>query len=158
MKIITFKQKKYFIWLCSSLLIIFTAIIYKTRADDFDIWFHLKYGEYFVNNLTWIIDPSIFSWTQSDKNWKYVTWIGSSILYLFYKLAKFPGLVALQWSIFLSIVGLYYAYIRKIGERFDIVNIANILLSRNSPKYYLNIYKTGNVYTLVLYDYAIYLF
>ena len=153
----TFKQNRYFIWSCTVLLIIYAAIIYKTRAEDYDVWFHLKYGELFIKNMTWSIDPSIFSWTPSDKNWEYVTWVGSSILYLVYKLAKFPGLVALQWSIFLSIVVLYYAYIRKIGERFDIVNITTILLAATALNI-LAIYIKPEMFTLLFFTVMIFIY
>ncbi len=69
------------------LLILVSAILLvciesTVRVYDNDLWVHLKYGEHFFLNHTWSIDHSVFSWTPATREWKYVTWIGSGIMYV----------------------------------------------------------------------------
>lgn len=110
------------------LLVVSVVVYYPTMGDDYDIWFHLRYGEHYVKNLTWHVDHSQFSWTPSLAGWKYVTWLGSSILYIAYCIASAPGLYILQWCIFLGIVALYLYYLKSVGEAFDINNVIGLFL------------------------------
>ena len=113
-----------------ALILVFVPILayFPTMGDDYDIWFHLKYGEHYVKNLTWAIDHSQFSWTPSLTNWKYVTWIGSSILYIVYQIGSAPGLYILQWLILLGIGALYVYFIRTTGNAFDINHAMGLFL------------------------------
>src|SRR4030042_6347237 len=124
---ITIANKKYIKWI-SLLLLTISVFVYYMDIGDYDIWFHLKYGEHYVKNLTWDIDHSVFSWTPTDTNWKYVTWIGSSILYIAYQIASVPGLYIIQWIIFFSTFGIYYYYTKSTGDGFDINNITGLML------------------------------
>ena len=121
-------SNKVVFFLSLSVALIAVISYFPTLADDYDIWFHLKYGEHFVRNLTWTIDHSQFSWTPSLPDWKYVTWIGSSILYLVYLAASGPGLYALQWFIFIAIGALLFYYIKSIGDLLDISHILGFLV------------------------------
>ncbi|MBF0225761.1 MAG: hypothetical protein HQK76_09930 [Desulfobacterales bacterium] len=110
------------IGIISSILLLLISFIlyYPFEGGDYDIWFHLKYGEYFIKNMTWAINHSQFSWTPTISDWQYVTWIGSSILYLIYKLSSFYGLELLLWSILFLIFLLSLKYIKNIGDYVDI--------------------------------------
>ena len=115
-------------WICLALMAVSVLAYYPTMGDDYDIWFHLKYGEHYVKNLTWTIDHSQFSWTPSLADWKYVTWVSSSILYIVYRLASGPGLFIVQWLILLGIGSLYLYYIKSTEGGLDIDHILGLFL------------------------------
>ncbi|KAF0180293.1 MAG: hypothetical protein FD164_1830 [Nitrospirae bacterium] len=117
---------KYF---CLVFLAVVAVLSFRTSLEDYDIWFHLKYGEHYVRNLTWHIDHSVYSWTPTVPDWKYVTWLGSSVLYLAYLAGAFPGLAALQWSIFIALFALYCSYIKSSGDALDVTHITALLLA-----------------------------
>ena len=122
--------------ICLALLASTIFIFSPPNGGDTDIWWHLKYGEHFVKNYTLQIDHSIFSWTIANPDWKYVTWLASSLLYLFYTAAGFPGIFILHSFLFILIFVLYILYIRLIGKKLDIPDIFCMLLvalSANSP-------------------------
>lgn len=121
-------DNKTLLYLLSAVFVIAFFFYYSGPPEDYDIWFHLKYGEHYVKNLTWGIDHSQFSWTPAKSSWKYVTWIGSSILYLSYKIASVQGLYAVRLLIFAGIFALYLYHIRAIGEEFDINNLTALFL------------------------------
>jgi hypothetical protein len=113
---------------CLLLLFITIFIFNPPSSGDNDIWWHLKYGEHFVQNWTWYIDHSAFSWTPSSPDWKYVTWIGSSLLYLVYISGDFAGLFLLHSLLLVLTLGLYLFYISLVKKRFDIPDIFCMLL------------------------------
>jgi len=115
-------------WLSLLLLLVSALAYHPTIGEDYDIWFHLEYGKHYVENLTWKIDHSQFSWTPSLPDWKYVTWIGSSILYVAHRTASTAGLYIVQWLILLSIFAICLYYIRLLGDTIDITHIMGILL------------------------------
>ena len=127
-QIVNISNNKVVKWISLALLLISVWAYYPTSGDDYDIWWHLKYGEHFVKNLTWNIDHTQFSWTPTISDWTYNTWIGSSILYIFYWIASIPGLYILQWLIFVIIFALYKYYIKSIGDNFDINHITGLIL------------------------------
>jgi hypothetical protein len=90
---------------------------------DYDIWYHLKFGEHFVTNKTFQLDHSIFSWTPADPNWKYGIWLGSSFLYLLYSFAGIYGLELFKWFVVLSAAGFYFYYCSKSGDKIDVTNV-----------------------------------
>jgi len=106
--------------LCFVLLPLAVLAYYPTSPGDYDIWFHLAYGRHYVENLTWSIDHGQFSWTPAISDWKYVTWIGSSILYLVYSLAGIVGLSILQLVVLGFSFGLLVTYLRKGGQSINL--------------------------------------
>jgi hypothetical protein len=100
---------------------------YPSVGGDQDTWFHLRYGAHFVKNLTWKIDHGQFNWTPFQSDFKYVTWIGSSVLYIFYSLFSHYGLYLLQYLIFFAIIFCLIRYLRKTGYRFDITSMLSIM-------------------------------
>lgn len=127
-QLISLSNKKSTLFISSLILFAAVLIYYPSRTDDYDIFYHLKFGEHFVKNLTFKLDHSMFSWTPADPNWRYGIWVGSSILYLAYKLFSAPGLYMIQWFIFFAIVFFYLKFIRVIGDTFDINHIASLML------------------------------
>lgn len=113
---------------CLACLALIAVLTFKTNLEDYDIWFHLKYGEFYVQNLTWHIDHSAYSWTPAANDWIYVTWLGSALLYLAHLAAGFPGVAILQWCVIIGIALLYYSYVRMLGTTLDVVHTTVLLL------------------------------
>jgi len=109
-------------------MLLITLYYYPYINTDYDIWYHLKFGEHFVTNKTFQLDHSVFSWTPADPEWKYGIWLGSSFLYLLYSFAGVYGLELFKWFILASSIGLYLAYCHKAEQKIDINNIMIILL------------------------------
>ncbi len=100
---------------------------YPSVGGDEDIWFHIRYGYHFVHNMTWKINHAQFNWIPFEPNFKYVTWIGSSILYIFYALMSHYGLYLLQYIVIGSIVGCFLYFLKKTAYRFDITSLLAML-------------------------------
>lgn len=100
---------------------------YPSVGGDQDIWFHIRYGAHFVQNFTWSLDHGQFNWTKFNPDFVYVTWIGSSILYLAYALMAHYGLYFLQWLVIGSIIFCFVYFLRKTGYRFDITSLLAIM-------------------------------
>lgn len=109
-------------------LLAMILIYYPSRCEDYDIYYHLKFGEHFIKNWTFKLDHSMFSWTPADPAWRYGIWLGSSALYLAYQLFSGPGLYAIQWFVFLSIIFIYFRFTRVIGDSFDMSSYLTLAL------------------------------
>ncbi|MBF0559539.1 MAG: hypothetical protein HQL08_12265 [Nitrospirae bacterium] len=62
-----------------------------------------------------------------NPNFKYVTWIGSSILYVAYSLMSHYGLYLLLYAVIGSIIFCFFYFLKKTGYRFDITSLLAIL-------------------------------
>ncbi|MGD0283074.1 MAG: hypothetical protein ABSB95_12015 [Dissulfurispiraceae bacterium] len=100
---------------------------YPSVGGDQDIWFHIRYGYHFVHHCTWKINHGQFNWTTFDPNFRYVTWIGSSILYIAYALMSNYGLYLLLYAVIGSMVFCFLYFLKKTGYRFDITSLLAIL-------------------------------
>ncbi len=110
------------------MLVMIVMICYPDVYDDYDIWWHLKYGEYFVQHHTWIIDHSIFSWSQTVSDWQYVSWLGDVLMYLIFTVFSFAGLYSMQIISLLAIYSLYLYYLKTIGDDFNSLHILSLFL------------------------------
>jgi hypothetical protein len=108
-------------------VVILAGIIISKQVYDYDIWFHLKYGQHFVHNLTWSIDHSAFSWTAT-KPWTYVTWIGSSFLYIVYLLFSFQGVFALPPIVLVCTLLTYIFFLRSIEANVNLTSLSLFFL------------------------------
>lgn len=110
------------------MLVVIVMICYPDVYDDYDMWWHLKYGEYFVQHHTWLIDHSIFSWTPTVPDWKYVSWLGDILMYFIFTLFSFTGLYSIQVISLLAIYSLYMYYLKTIGDDINILHILSLFL------------------------------
>ena len=123
-----FANSRWVFWSALVLLPLFVLIYYPSRTEDYDIWYHLKFGEHFIKDRTFQLDHSIFSWTPADPTWRYGIWIGSSIFYVMFTLFSAPGLYIVQWMIFIGIALLYLKYLKVIGASFDVSDIFSLFM------------------------------
>jgi hypothetical protein len=143
--------------LCGAGALVALLAYYPDVADDFDVWWHLKYGEHFVRNLTWKIDHSVFSWTPASPCWGYVSWIGSSLLYLVHRIGGYPALVALQWLIFFGVAGLFYWFIGLCRTEWNAVHLAGLLLAGIAVNP-IAVYLKPELFTLVFFAAVVFIY
>jgi hypothetical protein len=113
-------------------LAMLSIVVITKQGYDNDVWFHLAYGQHYTQNLTTSIDHSQFSWTQADRTWNYVTWIGSSTIYIIYSLFSFGGVFSIPEIVLCAIFIIYLLYIRSGGLRLNIGSIALFFLPASS--------------------------
>lgn len=104
--------------------ILLVCIESTVRVYDNDLWVHLKYGEHFFLNHTWSIDHSVFSWTPATREWKYVTWIGSGIMYVIYTYISLDAVMLLPFVTLISILLVYVLFLRSTGRSFNLITMA----------------------------------
>jgi tetratricopeptide (TPR) repeat protein len=73
------------------------AVRYAKPVTDGDIWFHLAYGKYLVENRTLVPDHSVFSWTPTDTSRIYCVWISDIIFYVLYQAGGLYALYVLRY-------------------------------------------------------------
>ncbi|MCX5848790.1 MAG: hypothetical protein NTW65_05020 [Deltaproteobacteria bacterium] len=117
---------RYLKWLIIALLPVIMLLRYPVDRLDYDLWWQMALGKYYLTHHTFVVDHSIFSWTPADSGWIYNTFLGSIILYLIYSLLGGFGLWIFQWLIFLGIFLSFYLFLRLIRQRLDITNVTLI--------------------------------
>lgn len=108
------------------LLPVLVLLMYPVDRFDYDLWWHMALGKYYVTHHTLMIDQSIFSWTPVNAGWIYNTCLGSLLIYLIYSQGGGLGLWLFQWFVFVGIFGALYAFIRVCRQRLDITGITLI--------------------------------
>jgi hypothetical protein len=112
------------------LLIVFLPVLIVLRFPvdrvDYDLWWHMALGKYYITHHTLTIDHSIFSWTPTDSTWIYNTCLGSIAIYLFYNFMGGFGLWVLQSLVFLGIFLAYYLFLRLIRQPLDLNSVTII--------------------------------
>ncbi len=96
---------------------------YPVEPFDYDVWWQMALGKYYVTHHTVFIDHSMFSWTPVDSTWIYNTFLGSIIIFLIYDYFGGFGLWALQLFVFLGLFITYYVYLKIVQQKIDITNL-----------------------------------
>jgi hypothetical protein len=113
-------------WLILTLLPVLILLKYPVDGGDYDLWWQMAHGKYYLHNHTLRIDLSIFSWTPTDPTWIYNTCLGSVIIYLLYNFMGGFGLWGMQWLIFLCVFFAFYLFLRLMNQRLDINGVTVI--------------------------------
>ena len=90
------------------------AFRYAQPVRDGDLWWHLVYGRYFLENRTIVADHTLFSWTPSTNDTIYCTWLPDIFLYLLHQWAGLPGLFAFCYACFLLLLAACILFARKL--------------------------------------------
>ena len=98
----------------AAIVLITLAFRYALPVRDGDLWWHMLYGKYFLENGTLIADHTIFSWTTTTNDTIYVTWLPDIFLYLLHKAAGLPGIFAFRYLCMLVPVLGCFLYARKL--------------------------------------------
>ncbi|MFW5874812.1 MAG: hypothetical protein ACOCUC_01115, partial [bacterium] len=123
---------------------------YRAIHSDMDLWFHLSYGRHYVENLTFYIDHSMFSWTPSSAESTYNTWLGSSAMYLLHGVFGVTGLFALHYLILLASGAVVFLFARSVNVRPGIGVLAVILFAAISMRVAANFVKPEMFSTLFM--------
>lgn len=97
-------------------IVVFTACYrYALPTRDGDIWFHLLYGQYFLDHWTLIPDHTIFSWSPSSNEYLYCTWLSDIFFYLLYQIGGLGALFTFRYLCIFTLIGACLAYSRQQG-------------------------------------------
>ncbi len=113
-------------WFIIALLPILILLDYPADKLDYDMWWQIAHGKYYLTHHTLKMDLSVFSWTPTDPTWIYNTCLGSIAIYLFYHFMGGFSLWLFQWLIFGGIFLSFYLFLRLLNQRLD-VNIVAII-------------------------------
>ncbi|MBU0484856.1 MAG: hypothetical protein KKB30_10125 [Proteobacteria bacterium] len=109
-------------WGWATFLIVITLATlgfrYAMPIRDGDIWWHMLYGKYFLDNLTLIPDHTIFSWTPSNNDTLYCTWLADIFFYLVHKVSGLTGLFIVRYLCLFSLILTCFLYARKLKVLF----------------------------------------
>ena len=152
-----FSSSKYlralFIFLLPGLIL----LAYPVDGLDYDLWWHLAHGQYYVTHHTLKMDLSIFSWTPTDPAWIYNTCLGSIAVYLFYHAGGGFGLWLFQWLIFGGVFLSFYLFLRLINQRLDINNVTIIAAIAIACSQSCRFYKP-EIFSVLLFSWSVYIF
>lgn len=95
------------------------ALRYAMPIRDGDIWWHMLYGKYFLENRTLIANHTIYSWTPSTNDTIYCTWLPDILFFITYRMSGLFGLFAIRYICLFSLVfgGAAYAIKTKIIDK-----------------------------------------
>jgi hypothetical protein len=113
-------------WLIIVLLPVLIFLRYTVDAVDYDLWWQMAHGKYYITHHTLKMDLSMFSWTPTDPGWIYNTCLGSIVIYLFYDFMGGFGLWLMQWLIFGGVFLSFYLFLRLLNQRLDINSVTII--------------------------------
>ena len=113
------------------ILIIFIFCAFFKPIETEDIWWHLKTGQWIWTHKA-VPNYDLFDLFSSFNNVKAhwlcnFQWLGSTIYYLVYLKFGFLGLKVFRSMLFLSIIGIFYFYGRKILPSYLLVILVFIL-------------------------------
>jgi hypothetical protein len=143
-------SSRYIKWVVMVLLPVMILLKYPVANSDYDLWWQMALGKYYLTHHTLVIDHSIFSWTPTDPTWIYNTCLGSIILYLIYSLMGGFGLWIFQWLIFLGIFLAFYVFLRLIKQPLDITSLTIMAAVGISCSASLSFYKPELFSPLIL--------
>lgn len=98
------------------ILLLTLAFRYAEPVKDSDLFFHLKYAQYMVDNQTLIPDHSIYSWTPARNDIIYCSWLGSIALYGLYQVGGLPMLFALRYLLLLAAMAIVWGFAWKMKQ------------------------------------------
>src|SRR4051812_32170848 len=75
-----------------TLLVVLTTLTVRSRFSDPDMWWHLKMGEIIWTTHT-IPQADLFSFTASGHAWTPQEWLSQLVIYSFYRLGGYTGLM-----------------------------------------------------------------
>lgn len=110
-------------------LIAIFLLRYAEPIKDGDVFFHMKYGEYHIENKTTLADHSMFSWTPAAKYVPYCTWAADVFLFLLHKTGGWPLLYIFKYLCLISPILMAGLFARKLRlGRFPLTFVVLLVL------------------------------
>jgi len=144
-------------WMTAILVPLLIFLAYPLPRGDYDLWWQMALGKYYLTHHTLVIDHSIFSWTPADSGWIYNTFLGSIILYLMYHCLGGFGLWLFQWLIFLGIFLSFYLFLRSTGQRLDVTALTVIAAIGITCSMVCSFYKP-ELFSALLFSWTVFIF
>jgi tetratricopeptide (TPR) repeat protein len=108
------KGKKILLLLCV-VFFGFCILFAAQKISSFDIWWHLKSGEWIWHNKAVpIVDP--FSYTFQGAEWTDFEWLFQAVIYPIYQLGEFRGLIIFKIIVVLLTFTILFLTCRKMDE------------------------------------------
>lgn len=152
-----FLSSQFLRWTLIVCLPVLILLAYPVDGMDYDLWWQMAHGRYFIVHHTLKIDPSIFSWTPADPSWIYNTCLGSIALYLFYNFMGGFGLWFFQWLIFGGVFLSFYLFLRLLNQRLDVNSITIIAAIGMACSISCSFYKP-ELFSVLLFSWSVYIF
>ncbi len=111
-----FTWNKFYPCILGIILFLTIGIRFVEPVKDGDLFWHLKYAEYMLENKTLVPDHSIYSWTPATNAEVYCTWIGDFFLYLFYGAGGLPLLFAFRYFCVFLLTAIIWIYARRLNQ------------------------------------------
>ena len=147
----------YLRWSLILLLPVLILLRYPVDRVDYDLWWQMAHGKYYITHHTLRMDLSMFSWTPTDPTWIYNTCLGSIVMYLFYNLMGGFGLWLLQWLIFGGVFLSFYFFLRLNNKRLDANNVTIIAAIGIACSMACRYYKP-ELFSLLLFCWMVFIF
>jgi tetratricopeptide (TPR) repeat protein len=110
------KSNRFITIILVALLAVFVLSALATRyaepVNDGDIWFHLSYGRYLLENHTVIPDHTVFSWTPTQNKTIYCTWLSDIVFFLLFKAGGLNMLYAFRYLVIVIFIALALTFSR----------------------------------------------
>ncbi len=97
----------------AALTMVTLAFRYALPVRDGDLWWHMLYGKYFLENHTLIADHTIFSWSPTTNDRIYCTWLADIFLYLMHRATGLTGLFAFRYLCLFTLIAGCFFYARR---------------------------------------------
>jgi hypothetical protein len=122
-------SEKWGLYVITLSLVLLTVLICMQRYADYDLWWHLKLGEYFISQLQ-LPSTDSFSYVASGQQQFVGEWLADSIIYLIFISSGFLGLNLFKAAILLITFYLLYLRMKDVSnnERSNVVAIILTLL------------------------------
>lgn len=150
-------SSEYLRWL---MIILFPGLIflrYTVDSIDYDVWWQMAHGKYYITHHTLMMNCSMFSWTPTDPSWIYNTCLGSIAVYLFYNFMGGFGLWLFQWLIFFGVFLSFYFFLRLLKQRLDLNSITIIAAIGIASSMACRYYKP-ELFSLLLFCWSVFIF
>jgi len=148
---------EYLRWLIIVLLPVLIFLRYAVDSMDYDLWWQMAHGKYYITHHTLRMDLSMFSWTPTDPSWIYNTCLGSIAVYLFYNFMGGFGLWLFQWLIFLGVFLSFYLFLCLIKQRLDLNSLTIIAAIGIACSLACRYYKP-ELFSLLLFSWIVFIF
>ena len=128
LKKIVQQKERYIIYVLGAIILFTLAIRYAEPVRDGDFFWHVKYGEYLMENRTIVPDHSLYSWTPTNNKAIKCNWIADIILYLMNKTGGLPLLFAFRYLCLLTTILIIWTYARRMSRGKDIFTFLILLI------------------------------
>ncbi|MBE9531987.1 MAG: hypothetical protein IME98_04190, partial [Proteobacteria bacterium] len=94
------------------LLLVFSQAF--VNIYDYDVWFHIKAGEYMLSNFE-ILSRDVFSYTALDSPWVAHEWLFEVMLYIIAAIGSLVAVTVFKAAVICAIFALYLRHFRRIS-------------------------------------------